>query len=162
VTCVFGKQSLPPFLCPPASLLCTIHDTGAPFSRSYRSILPSSLTRVISSTLVFSTCPPVSVLVRTNNTKLRRFSWQQGFVDFKPLLQHASRPQLNIRISLYVSTPTSLHGFFHSSASTILLRHSIAHVIRFRIIRLIAIEYASQPLLRNRLTPGGFAFPGKP
>ena len=31
------------------------------FSRSYGVILPSSFTRVLSSALVFSTCPPVSV-----------------------------------------------------------------------------------------------------
>lgn len=34
---------------------------GRTFSRSYGTILPSSFTRVLSSALVFSTCPPVSV-----------------------------------------------------------------------------------------------------
>ena len=37
------------------------HQQGRTFSRSYGTILPSSFTRVLSSALVFSTCPPVSV-----------------------------------------------------------------------------------------------------
>src|SRR5204862_6807921 len=42
-------------------------------SRSYGAILPSSLTRVISITLVFSTCPPVSVLVQARASSLEAF-----------------------------------------------------------------------------------------
>ena len=38
-----------------------INNQGRTFSRSYGTILPSSFTRVLSSALVFSTCPPVSV-----------------------------------------------------------------------------------------------------
>ena len=37
------------------------HNQGHTFSRSYGVILPSSFIRVLSSALVFSTCPPVSV-----------------------------------------------------------------------------------------------------
>src|SRR5437870_2207458 len=46
---------------------------GRPFSRSYGTILPSSLTRVLPITLVFSTCPPVSVLVRARPSSLDAF-----------------------------------------------------------------------------------------
>src|SRR5262249_10464932 len=46
---------------------------GRPFSRSYGTILPSSLTRVLPIALVFSTCPPVSVLVRARATSLDDF-----------------------------------------------------------------------------------------
>jgi hypothetical protein len=46
---------------------------GRPFSRSYGAILPSSLTRVLPITLVFSTCLPVSVLVRARSTSLEAF-----------------------------------------------------------------------------------------
>src|SRR4026209_64546 len=46
---------------------------GRPFSRSYGTILPSSLTRVLPITLVFSTCLPVSVLVRARPTSLDAF-----------------------------------------------------------------------------------------
>ena len=46
---------------------------GRPFSRSYGAILPSSLTRVLPIALVFSTCLPVSVLVRARATSLDAF-----------------------------------------------------------------------------------------
>ena len=46
---------------------------GYPFSRSYGTILPSSLTRVLPIALVFSTCLPVSVLVRARPTSLDAF-----------------------------------------------------------------------------------------
>ena len=46
-------------------LVCAPHirlpEYGAPLSRSYGGILPSSFNTVLSSALVFSTCPPVSV-----------------------------------------------------------------------------------------------------
>src|SRR5213079_136757 len=46
---------------------------GRPFSRSYGAILPSSLTRVLPIALVFSTCPPVSVLVLARPPSLEAF-----------------------------------------------------------------------------------------
>ena len=52
-TYVFGKQS-------PGSIHCDVQCTY-PLSRSYGVILPSSLERVISRSLVYSTHPPVSV-----------------------------------------------------------------------------------------------------
>ena len=60
--CVFNKQSQPPGLCGPLQLNAQAsHQKGRTFSRSYGTILPSSFTRVLSSALVFSTCPPGSV-----------------------------------------------------------------------------------------------------
>ena len=53
-TCVFDKQSPGPGHC---GLDCSRH----PFSRSYGVILPSSLERVVSRPLVYSTNLPVSV-----------------------------------------------------------------------------------------------------
>ena len=44
-----------------SSLRVVSHQIGRTFSRSYGTILPSSFTRVLSSALVCSTCPPVSV-----------------------------------------------------------------------------------------------------
>ena len=41
--------------------LCRFHTLQRTFSRSYGTILPSSFTRVLSSALVYSTRPPVSV-----------------------------------------------------------------------------------------------------
>ena len=59
------------------------HRQGRTFSRSYGTILPSSFTRVLSSALVFSTFPPVSVYgTVTCYLKLRRFSWKPGISDF--------------------------------------------------------------------------------
>src|SRR4029079_13112143 len=59
---VFGKQSLPPILCNPPSLRAFArHDGGHTFSRSYGVILPSSLERLLSSALEYSSRPPESV-----------------------------------------------------------------------------------------------------
>ena len=49
-----------------------------PFSRSYGAILPSSLTRGLPSTLVCSTCRPVSVCGTGTGSLARGFSWQSG------------------------------------------------------------------------------------
>ena len=55
--CVFTKQSLPPALCHPNQVALA----GSRLSRSYASNLPSSFSIVLSSALVCSTSPPVSV-----------------------------------------------------------------------------------------------------
>ena len=75
-TCVFVKQSIGPFLCDPHQLPpYRVHRQGRSFSRSYGSILPSSLTRVLPFTLVFSTRLPVSVCgTVTLTSSLRGFS----------------------------------------------------------------------------------------
>ncbi len=59
---------------------------GRAFSRSYGSILPSSLTRVLSYALVCSTCPPVSVCGTGGCTStLRGFSWPHGLSHLSAL-----------------------------------------------------------------------------
>ncbi len=59
------------------------HRQERTFSRSYGTILPSSFTRVLSSALVFSTRPPVSVWgTIPYNLKLRGFSRKYGINDF--------------------------------------------------------------------------------
>ena len=55
---MFLVNSRHPLLCAPCTWLPRYR---APFSRSYGGILPSSFNIVLSSALVFSTCPPVSV-----------------------------------------------------------------------------------------------------
>ena len=71
-TCVFAKQSPGPFHCGfDQPLQAAV--AKRPFSRSYGAILPSSLTRVLPIALVFSTCPPVSVLVRARPFSLDAF-----------------------------------------------------------------------------------------
>src|SRR5690606_11688921 len=54
---------------------------GRPFARSYGTILPSSLTSVISLTSVFSTSPPVSVLGTGTSILPRGFSRRHGYGD---------------------------------------------------------------------------------
>src|SRR5690606_17684068 len=61
-SCVFSKQSQPPFLCnPPQPHACALHHKGHTFSRSYGVNLPSSLTSVLSRALGYSPRPPESV-----------------------------------------------------------------------------------------------------
>ena len=55
---MFLVNSRHPLVCAPHTWLPRC---GAPFSRSYGGILPSSFNTVLSSALVFSTSPPVSV-----------------------------------------------------------------------------------------------------
>ena len=58
---------------------------GYTFSRSYGAILPSSFTRVLSSALGYSPCPPVLVWGTVSTyLKLRGFSWKQGINHFGP------------------------------------------------------------------------------
>ena len=71
------------------------HHHRRTFSRSYGTILPSSFTRVLSSALVFSTRPPVSVWGTVSYyLKLRSFSWKHG-------INHFSRPR---RESIVISS----------------------------------------------------------
>ena len=90
--CVFGKQSVGPVTAapraPPASGFTL---PGRPFSRSYGTILPSSLTRVSSLTLVFSTCPPVLVLGTGTNVLPRGFLGGMGTGTGRRSSQLASR-----------------------------------------------------------------------
>jgi hypothetical protein len=52
------------------SRLNKLSPCGHTFSRSYGAILPSSLTRVLSNALVFSTCLPVSVYGTVTNVNV--------------------------------------------------------------------------------------------
>jgi hypothetical protein len=60
--------------------LGTLTLPGRPFSRSYGASLPSSLTRGLPSTLVCSTCRPVSVCGTDTASLARGFSRQQGSI----------------------------------------------------------------------------------
>src|SRR6187455_112443 len=84
--CVFVKQSQPPFHCGPSRLqLYAFTYQGRTLSRSYGANLPSSFTRVLSSALEFSSCPPVSVCGTVNSElKLRGFSWKQSISSLAP------------------------------------------------------------------------------
>lgn len=82
--CVFNKQSQRPGIFDRHRLTeQVLHLHRRTFSRSYGAILPSSFTRVLSSALVFSTRPPVSVWgTIPDYLKLRGFSWKHGINHF--------------------------------------------------------------------------------
>ena len=115
--------------------------------------MPSSLTRVISITLVCSTCPPVSVLVQArapsleaflggmaSGTRRLRASWHRTSGYAAPDLPRA--------------TPTCLPQDNHRLGSHSLPRPPIGQMEAtwYRNINLLAIDYAFRPRLRSRLT----------
>ena len=115
--------------------------------------MPSSLTRVISITSVFSTCPPVSVLVRARATSLEDF--RGGMASGTRRLRASWH-----RASGYVAphftgaTPTRLPQGDHRLGSPSLPRPPVGQTVAtwYRNINLLAIDYAFRPRLRSRLT----------
>ena len=96
------------------------------FSRSYEAILPSSLTRVISRTLVFSTCLPVSVCGTGAALLARRFSRQCGINSFVPVGTPHQSSDLAGRI--FLSQPSyNLRPALPIAGEPSLLRPPIAH-----------------------------------
>ena len=101
---------------PNCSIRKGLHCQERTFSRSYGSILPSSFTRVLSSALVFSTRPPVSVWgTMTCNLKLRGFSWKQGINDFTTVVISSQVSELCVRFYLN-KRPTHFHMDNHRHA----------------------------------------------
>ena len=95
---------------------------GHPFSRSYGANLPSSLTRVISIALVFSTCPPVSVWGTGTSQLDRGFSRQYGFGDFPYMAGRLNALGYIAAKHLTQQHPTRLPAVYHRRGSLILLR----------------------------------------
>ena len=124
-TCVFVKQSVGPFLCGLRRLHeYSLHLQRRSLSRSYGSILPSSLTRVLPIALVFSTRLPVSVCgTGTRTSILRGFSRQHGLNHLWPRGHRIQLLKLPRRIylpgsQLYeFSTGTSITRLTYPSAS---------------------------------------------
>ena len=157
---------------------------GRPFSRSYGANLPSSLTRVLSLALVFSTCPPVSVWGTGACALTRGFSWRLGRSAASP--ESARHRASGITrsgfawTSPYTLTPGQpTPGSAYPSASphcspttsgvgrprraflsTLGLAGS--HARRYGNINPFSIDYAFRPHLRSRLTLGGRTFPRNP
>ncbi len=114
--CVFSKQSLPLFLCDLDLLMMFItYKLRHTLFQSYGVILPSSLTRVLSSALGFSPHLPVSVLVRTNKHHLNELfskAWDPevyGLLKFVLLItsqiNNRSSPSLGPNLSIYWLKP---------------------------------------------------------
>ena len=94
---------------------------GHPFSRSYGVNLPSSLTRVISRALVFSTCLPVSVCGTVRLLLARGFSRRMpSLLPFGFLLQSSTAGVLVPDGFAYPITPTIEHAL-----PTVVLRNFI-------------------------------------
>jgi hypothetical protein len=115
--------------------------------------LPSSLTRVISITLVFSTCPPVSVLVRARGISLEDFLGGMAS-GTRRLIASWHRTSGYAAPDLPGATPTCLPQDNHRLGSLSLPRPSIGQTDAtwYRNINLLAIDYAFRPRLRTRLT----------
>ena len=169
-SCVFGKQSLPLFLCnPPYSLGRGVrHSKGHTFSRSYSANLPSSLTRGLSSALEFSSGPPVSVCgTSAYRIHCRGFSWKPsicGFTGHGPSSSHLGNAVPRLPLSRPMEPSYLLEPATNQPAHITFSVPTAAQTrdIRCRNINLLSIDYAFLPRLRSRLTPGGKSWPGKP
>ena len=115
--------------------------------------MPSSLTRVISITLVFSTCPPVSVLVRARASSLEVFLGGMAS-GTRRLRASCHRTSGYAAAHLSSATPTCLTQDYHRLGSLSLPRPPISQMSAtwYRNINLLSIDYAFRPRLRSRLT----------
>lgn len=106
-----------------------------PFSRSYRTNLPSSLTANRSSALVYSTQPPVSVYGTgdTSFITLRGFSWELDYIHIGAprRASHSFRLQLSRRICLPRSASLPFNPVFRLRAGLSLLRHLITGIYQY-------------------------------
>ena len=92
-----------------------INHQGHTFSRSYGIILPSSLTRVLSSASGYSPCLPVSVYGTITCYLDRGFSWQHGCSQFMGLRPSSSLLGLE-KSRIYLGfKPTSLNRLFQQT-----------------------------------------------
>ena len=115
--------------------------------------MPSSLTRVISITLVFSTCPPVSVLVRARAVSLEAFLG--GLASgTRRLIASWHRTSGYAAPDFPWATPTCLPQDDHRLGSPSLPRRPIGQTDAtwYGNINPLAIDYAFRPRLRSRLT----------
>ena len=115
--------------------------------------MPSSLTRVISITLVFSTCPPVSVLVRARAVSLEAFLG--GLASGTRRLIASWHRTSGYAVPHFTgTTPTCLPPDDHRRSPLSLPRPPIGQMNTtwYRNINLLAIDYAFRPRLRSRLT----------
>ena len=147
---------------PEGSGRAALHPRWHSFSRSCGVIMPSSLTMVLPIASVYSTRPPVSVLVRARAALLRGFSREHGITDFTHSLRLASRGRASA--DFHAEAPYLLSRGRPEPRSAALLRHPIVQTLRsrYRNIRLLCIGYACLPRLSSRLTLGGLALPRNP
>ena len=126
-----------------------------PLSRSYRVNLPSSLTVIHSSALVYSTRLRVSVCgTGTSRIKFSGFSREYVYTHYyrfpKELVYYQVR--LSWWICLPQSTSTPFNGLFRQSAALSLLRLHITPIGSTGILTCSAIGLTLRLSLRTRLT----------
>ena len=126
-----------------------------PLSRSYRVNLPSSLTVIHSSALVYSTRPRVSVCgTGAAWLELSGFSRESDYARYcrRPKALAYSQGRLKPRICLGPSTPTPFNGLFRQPAALSLFRLHVAPCGSTGILTGSAIGLACRLSLRTRLT----------
>ena len=116
-----------------------------PLSRSYGAILPSSLKRVISSTLPYSGYLPVSDYGTSSYILASNFSWQPGISNFPSAVALGPR-RLSSYISIGLRAWTDTSNRLHCLASCVIRRMSACNW--FRNINRTSIDYAFRPRLR--------------
>ena len=136
-------------------LLCSA--TGLrryPFSRSYRVILPNSLTVILSSALVCSTQPPVSVYgTGVVNISSSGFSWESDYLLIHLRMRSRySQVRFPEGICLLRSASTPFNRLFRQPAGVSLLRPHFPIYSSMGILTHSSIGYAVRLLLRARLT----------
>ena len=115
--------------------------------------MPSSLTRVLPIALVFSTCPPVSVLVRARSTSLDAFLG--GMDSGTSRISAVGLPSQAYGRRIFLSP--ALRGCPRSTSAWDPLSYPVPPSVIavdtwYRNINRLAIAYAFRPRLRSRLT----------
>ena len=139
-----------------------VHARGRPFSLSYGTIMPSSLTMVAPIASECSSYPPVSVLVRAAGALPRGFSRWHGIRDFAMRLVSRLGPRWHPDFP--GCRPTRFHGDVQNPArvSFHVAPSVVAPSRRHGNVGPSCIGCASRPRLSSRLTLGGLASPRKP
>ena len=126
-----------------------------PLSRSYRVSLPSSLTVIHSSALVYSTRLRVSVYgTGTFKIMFSGFSWEYVYTHYCIVRKNATYYQVRLlrRICLPQSTSTPFNHLFRQMAALSLLRLHVTPKGSTGILTCSAIGLAVRLSLRTRLT----------
>ena len=126
-----------------------------PLSRSYGVSLPSSLTVIHSSALVYSTRLRVSVCgTGTCRIKFSGFSWKYAYAHYRRSTNGLPYYQVRLsrRICLPRSASTPFNRLFRQTAALSLLRLRVAPAGSTGILTCSAIGLAVRLTLRTRLT----------
>ena len=138
------------------------HHQWLPFSRSYGDNLPSSLTRVVSRALEFSSYLPVSVLVRSPSAT-RVYFLEALRYAIGSILRFSLDHHLALSRRIYLPSGLMVLRTKPTVRALNVLRQPIVIALGGAgIFNLLSITYAFRPQLRDRLTQGRRALPWKP